>query len=187
MASLRSRSPRKLACKLRLFKYVEFFWFVFTFASKVFKILPNLEKSANSSLSSHFGFKLDFFNSDSASSAEDALENINQLSEGIVHELLKNFLETNLPKVNAHTHSFRFNKLDQRWKVFQISTGRGRCKVCALFALISHCRKNWASVERDPLHRMRRCWRCPGTCTRPALVREVIFRSVESGCISPRC
>jgi len=34
-------------------------------------------------------------------SAEDALENINQLSEGIVHELLKNFLETNLPKTKG--------------------------------------------------------------------------------------
>lgn len=34
-------------------------------------------------------------------SAEDALENINQISEGIVHESLKNFLETNLPKTKA--------------------------------------------------------------------------------------
>ncbi len=36
-----------------------------------------------------------------SSSAEDALENINQVSEGIVHETLKNFLETNLPKVDS--------------------------------------------------------------------------------------
>ncbi len=35
----------------------------------------------------------------STSTAEDALDNINQISEGIVHETLKNFLETNLPKV----------------------------------------------------------------------------------------
>lgn len=33
--------------------------------------------------------------------AEDALDNINQISEGIVHETLKNFLETNLPKAKG--------------------------------------------------------------------------------------
>jgi nucleolar protein 56 len=34
-------------------------------------------------------------------SAQDALENINAVSEGIVHDLLKSFLETNMPKVKS--------------------------------------------------------------------------------------
>lgn len=34
-------------------------------------------------------------------SAQDALSNINDISEGVVPELLKDFLESNLPKVRA--------------------------------------------------------------------------------------
>jgi nucleolar protein 56 len=37
-------------------------------------------------------------------SAEDALANINDISEGIMNETLHTFLEMNLPKVMALTH-----------------------------------------------------------------------------------
>ena len=37
--------------------------------------------------------------------AENALANINSVSEGIVHDDLKLFLDTNLPKVDVCLHS----------------------------------------------------------------------------------
>ena len=38
-------------------------------------------------------------------SAQDALENINSISEGLVHPLLKDFLEANFPKVLVFSFS----------------------------------------------------------------------------------
>ena len=48
-------------------------------------------------------------------SAQDALENINAMSEGAVHPLLKEFLETNLPKVkSAKKAKFELGVSDKR-------------------------------------------------------------------------
>eukprot|EP00040_Diaphanoeca_grandis_P001971 m.20209 g.20209 ORF g.20209 m.20209 type:complete len:492 (+) comp12806_c0_seq1:271-1746(+) len=48
-------------------------------------------------------------------SAQDALENINAVSEGLVHPLLKDFLETNFPKVkNVKKATFTIGVHDQR-------------------------------------------------------------------------